>query len=316
MDGQARADPGRPDAAEHPIRGRDVHVGRQAAAGREGVRRGGARRNDVRRRHRDRADTHAVRQVPSRSTPARSRCRTRCRRASRGGSNCNSPETRKRSARSRTRSRSRRSPVATSSRRTFPAPARRRSRSWCRCGPGSRGADVDWHVSVHAAGLSSKAPVDGRLFSDANVVIDVSPDEVIVKGKAKIDGVLADIDMNEPISDGTTKARAGQRSVRLLLDDNARRRFGIGLDEVLAGTVGALVSNREDGKRGPALRTRPEEGAPGASRPRLVEGHRRGRRRSASTCRPGIPDTTSTICRFRAPGSASRDRRSSVRATA
>jgi hypothetical protein len=112
-------------------------------------------------------------------------------------------------------------------------------------------ADVNWNVAVKGTGLSSKAPVEGRIFSDANVTINVSQEEFSVTGKAKIDGVVADIDMSQQItSEGASKPGVGQRSVRLVLDDKARKRFGIGLDEVLAGTISALVSNRENGESG------------------------------------------------------------------
>jgi hypothetical protein len=115
---------------------------------------------------------------------------------------------------------------------------------------GTTPADVDWRVSVNAKGLTSKAPVDGRLFSDANVNITATQDEVSIKGKAKIDGTLAEVDMTQPISPTGVSAGPGQRSVRLVLDDAARKRFGIGLDDVLAGTIEALVSNIGDGSEG------------------------------------------------------------------
>ncbi len=117
--------------------------------------------------------------------------------------------------------------------------------------PGITPADVNWNVAVKATGMSSKAPIEGRIFSDADVAINVSQDEFNVTGKAKIDGVLADINMSQQITaEGAAKPGVGQRSVRLVLDDKARKRFGIGLDEVLAGTISALVSNRDDGSSG------------------------------------------------------------------
>jgi hypothetical protein len=116
--------------------------------------------------------------------------------------------------------------------------------------PGITPADVDWRVSVNAKNLTSKAPIDGRLFSDANVNITVTQDDVNVKGKARIDGVMAQVNMSQPITSTGSAAGAGQRSVRLLLDDKARKQFGIGLDDVLGGTVEALVSNISDGSDG------------------------------------------------------------------
>ncbi len=39
----------------------------------------------------------------------------------------------------------------------------------------------------------------------------------------------------------------GDRRVRLLIDDDARKRLGVGLDEVIGGTISALVSDAADG---------------------------------------------------------------------
>lgn len=110
-------------------------------------------------------------------------------------------------------------------------------------------ADVDWRVSVDGVGLGSKAPIVGRTVTEANVNILVTPATVTVRGKAEIDGVAADIDMSHPIAGGDL-AGAGQQMVRLNLDDAARKRLGIGLDEVLAGSVGTFVSNVEGGGQG------------------------------------------------------------------
>jgi hypothetical protein len=109
-------------------------------------------------------------------------------------------------------------------------------------------ADVDWKVNVNATNLASRAPIEGRIVSAAAVNIAVSSDEVAIKGKAKFDGVPADVSMVQPTSGA--KNAAGAREVRLSLDDAARKRLGIGLTEVLAGTVGAVVSNIQDGSKG------------------------------------------------------------------
>ena len=109
-------------------------------------------------------------------------------------------------------------------------------------------ADVDWKVVVNATDLASSAPVEDRMVSAATVTITATPDDVTVKGKAKFDGMPADVSMVEPI--GAAKGGPGERQVRLLLDDAARKRLGIGLGNVLAGTVGATVSNVSDGGKG------------------------------------------------------------------
>ena len=116
--------------------------------------------------------------------------------------------------------------------------------------PGITESEVDWKVVVTATGVSSKAPVEGRVFSDANVTITVSPDAASIKGKAKIDGVVADVSISQPLGQGGAAAGPGERTARLTLDDAARKRLGIGLDEILGGAIGAQISNIEDGSKG------------------------------------------------------------------
>jgi hypothetical protein len=111
-------------------------------------------------------------------------------------------------------------------------------------------AEADWKVTINAKDLASKVPLEGRTFSDADVVIGATPDEVTIEGKAKIDGVPADLSLSQPLGLGGAEAGPGARSARLTLDDEARRRLGIGLDEILGGSVGATISNIEDGSKG------------------------------------------------------------------
>ncbi len=110
-------------------------------------------------------------------------------------------------------------------------------------------ADVDWKVVVNTDDVSSKAPVEGRLLTAANVAITATPDAVTVYGRAKIDGIDADVSMSFPGEGGTGGAAStDQRQVRLQLDDQARKRLGVALDNILSGTMGALVSDIPGGQ--------------------------------------------------------------------
>jgi hypothetical protein len=110
-------------------------------------------------------------------------------------------------------------------------------------------ADVDWKVVVNTNDVASKAPIQGRLVSAANVVITATPDDISVYGKEKIDGVPADVSMSFPTSSSLAAiaGNAGDKRVRLLLDDDARKKLGVGLDDMLSGTVSALVSDLPGG---------------------------------------------------------------------
>jgi Protein of unknown function len=106
--------------------------------------------------------------------------------------------------------------------------------------------DVDWKVTINTKNVSSKVPIQGRAFSDANVALTVKPDGVTVYGKAKIDGVAADVSLALPLSLQGTQ-QTGERQVRMVLDDQARKRLGVGLDQVISGTVSALITDLGNG---------------------------------------------------------------------
>ncbi len=108
-------------------------------------------------------------------------------------------------------------------------------------------AEVDWKVVAKIKNGASKAPIDGRTLSDADVTLTVAPDDVTVYGKAKIDGLAADVSMSLPTEDGGALPKPGERQVRLVLDDAARKRLGVGLEDVLSGTVTALVTDGDNG---------------------------------------------------------------------
>jgi hypothetical protein len=108
-------------------------------------------------------------------------------------------------------------------------------------------ADVDWRVVVNTENVASARPIEDRNVSDANVTLTVTPDEVAVYGKARIDGAIADVSMSIPIG-APGSGTGSDRRVRLLLDDEARKRFGVGLENVLSGSISALVSDTPDGR--------------------------------------------------------------------
>jgi hypothetical protein len=105
--------------------------------------------------------------------------------------------------------------------------------------------DVDWHVAVKATGLGSAAPIEGRTIRDGALTITASPEEIQIRGKAEVDGGMVDLDMVQPMHDAD--GGDDERRLRVTLDEKARQRLGIGLDEVIGGTVGATLSGLPDG---------------------------------------------------------------------
>ena len=109
-------------------------------------------------------------------------------------------------------------------------------------------ADVDWKVVVNTNNVSSKAPIEGRVLTAANVAITATPDAVTVYGRAKIDGIDADVSMAFPGENGAGEPAGDQRQVRVLLDDTARKRLGVNLDDILSGTMSALITDVTGGQ--------------------------------------------------------------------
>ena len=116
--------------------------------------------------------------------------------------------------------------------------------------PGVTESEVDWKIIVTGNGIGSKEPIEGRTFSDADVTIVASPDAVSLKGKAKIDGILANVALSQPLNGAGVSAGPGEQTARIMLDEAARKHLGVGLDEILGGTVAAQISNIEDGSKG------------------------------------------------------------------
>ncbi len=114
--------------------------------------------------------------------------------------------------------------------------------------PADQGANrIQWKVTVNGTGLASKAPIEGRIFSDAAVTIAVTPEELAISGKAKIDGVPADVSIAQPLSVDGTEAGAGEQVARLALDREARLKLGLDIEDFVSGTIDAEVRSLADG---------------------------------------------------------------------
>jgi hypothetical protein len=111
-------------------------------------------------------------------------------------------------------------------------------------------SEVDWNVALNARGVSSKAPLDNRTLSDGDLAITASRDGLSIKGKAKIDGVPTEVALVQPLSHGDTADGPGERTARLTLDDAARKRLAMNLDQILSGPVEAQVTSLPDGGEG------------------------------------------------------------------
>jgi hypothetical protein len=107
------------------------------------------------------------------------------------------------------------------------------------------GAQVDWKVTVSGTGLASRKPIEGRLFSDADVTIAVTKDQVKVNGTAEIDGVAAAVSIAQPLSEDGGDGAGARQAASLALDRDARLKLGLDIEDIVSGTVDAQVRSLE-----------------------------------------------------------------------
>ena len=98
---------------------------------------------------------------------------------------------------------------------------------------------LDWEVDLAYENLDIAKPLDGQQVTQANGTVGVDPLRVVVRAKALLNGVPAEIAMTEPLSDAGPDR---SRDVALVLDDAARARLAPGLNEMLSGPVTAKVT--------------------------------------------------------------------------
>ncbi len=118
--------------------------------------------------------------------------------------------------------------------------------------PGLLPSDITWRATLDTTGFASAAPIEGKIIKQGAFAMTASADAFSIAGKATINGVPATIDMTQPLRaiDGDADPGAARSSVQLVLDANARKRLGIGLDNMLGGIVGASITDLGDGRKG------------------------------------------------------------------
>ncbi len=97
--------------------------------------------------------------------------------------------------------------------------------------------DVRTIATVRLTDFSSTAPIQGRMITDGDVVVESNAEGTVVRGKAELDGIDADVDLFLPNGDSS-----GTRTdIRLVLNDSQRKKLGIDLGDILAGPTPVAV---------------------------------------------------------------------------
>jgi hypothetical protein len=110
--------------------------------------------------------------------------------------------------------------------------------------PKNRIQTKSWTLKSSVQNGSSRGKIAGRSFSSANVKVTASSASAVaeVSGRAKIDGVNADVALVQPL-DGS----AARNSVTMQLDDKARKKLGIETGDVIQGPIAVSVGSQKGG---------------------------------------------------------------------
>ena len=105
-------------------------------------------------------------------------------------------------------------------------------------------SEIDWNVLLDLQNGASSKLLDGRKFSETNILIDATPLSAKVTGTARIDGIKSKVKLVEPIGKSGKAKRS--REVVVTLDEKARKELGIDVDGVVDGPVIATISQFEN----------------------------------------------------------------------
>lgn len=86
-------------------------------------------------------------------------------------------------------------------------------------------------ATVRLSGFSSSVPIQDRVISEGDVVVEIDSKGTAVRGNAKLDGIDADVNLFLPAG-----GKPGTKTnIRIVLTDAQRKKLGIDLGEMLTG---------------------------------------------------------------------------------
>lgn len=104
--------------------------------------------------------------------------------------------------------------------------------------------DPDWKAHLDLTGVDVARPYSGRKITELTGKLDVDPKAARLEGKAKIDGVPMELQVTEPVDKDKPVAR--ERVVKLKLNNEERRRFVPGLEDLVDGPITVELSRVDD----------------------------------------------------------------------
>lgn len=110
--------------------------------------------------------------------------------------------------------------------------------------PKGKIGELNWNALVTLEGASSDKPVLGRMFKNADMLLEITPNEIRGKGKAKIDGSTADISFVEPLGKSDVVAKL---NVSTLFTQKQLKARGLDFDPIIKGPLALDVVSENNG---------------------------------------------------------------------
>jgi len=105
---------------------------------------------------------------------------------------------------------------------------------------------LNWLVALDYKDLAIAKPLDGQMITEAEGTISIEKTNAVIKAKAKLNGVPADIDAVEPLGQSDIERK---RLITVVLDEKARKLVVPGLEGLLEGPVKVTVDAKGGGKQ-------------------------------------------------------------------
>ena len=108
--------------------------------------------------------------------------------------------------------------------------------------------DVVWKLSGNVRRFSSDKPIQGNTISAADLTFDADASRLELKGKGRLDGLPADLDLVLPLGGDGTDAVAARQDVVLNVTADQLAKRGIDLREFVNGSMRMAVDEGENGQ--------------------------------------------------------------------
>ncbi len=109
---------------------------------------------------------------------------------------------------------------------------------------------TEWDVEMTLAGVDIEKKVEGRIFTDIDGKLHVTPTRAHLQADAAVDGIPLTLDLTEPVSNSGVERK---RVISGTLDDKAREKVAPGTGLLLSGPVGLKLEEKGPGRNAVTL---------------------------------------------------------------